>query len=766
MSAPGYDDPPAYEFDDTSGQIVEAQHDSNPSAPPAYNEIQNEPGNINEGTKTDNNNSIPRRPSASHPPRTIYVVKMANEPTPIITVITPDLIPQYQNEHIVYPKNQNETSTIQVIQPNVLTSNTVSLFTTRVKTQPQRAFITELATKKPLYNDPPPSYDTDNTNIHTNNSSKTMIAHHPDSTNFNICGSSNIINYNKRIPTEIPNKYNLMYGRINLLILLMLWVIFIMIQIDNERTAVIIEYCHTQYKDLSDGYYSWSCTPTATDYIGCNEDPVCFVMDDVYEALNCFIEWNDCQCCADTGIANSGGIYSIHIAFYVFLGINTFRLLILTFAFGLGSIGKAKNSLYITDSNTNKVKLQEYMNYLCDHPSSYLIGLFYSQAGKAITDGIIYNIAFPSTKFLYLNIILLYIPFFTLISIIISAQINILDTTIEEPIIYHTPSPTNIYGYAAPTMYPTYPTYSPTPYPTYPTYSPSITTARPTYYWETTTTTKAPVNYELKSDLLITCIVGLVLLAIGFIMHIYRWRKKNIIERENLKIKAEAEDKEIVVGDQSDSNQSIPVCGFKRLDENARIPADTPKKFNLVFRWINLIIFVYVWVLFGIGMSEYGWFVGDYGACIAYIVFMAFNTMRLMGITVMAGIKHVDNEYNYIINNDTGKVKLRYFMDYLCDHPAGFIIGFLYPDVQKALNEGLMYNITFPEVPFLFANIMMFYLPIMIISSVQASHEWISIYDDLAMLYTIAAIGCGVGIASNAWRFKMKNDIETANVNR
>ncbi len=62
MSAPGYDDaPPAYEFDDTSGQIVEAQHDSNPSAPPAYDEIPNEPGNINEGTKTDNN-SIPNAP--------------------------------------------------------------------------------------------------------------------------------------------------------------------------------------------------------------------------------------------------------------------------------------------------------------------------------------------------------------------------------------------------------------------------------------------------------------------------------------------------------------------------------------------------------------------------------------------------------------------------------------------------------------------------------------------------------------------------------
>ncbi len=31
--------------------------------------------------------------------------------------------------------------------------------------------------------------------------------------------------------------------------------------------------------------------------------------------------------------------------------------------------------------------------------------------------------------------------------------------------------------------------------------------------------------------------------------------------------------------------------------------------------------------------------------------------MILFGITVMVGIKHVDNEYNYIINNDTGKVK-------------------------------------------------------------------------------------------------------------
>ena len=39
-------------------------------------------------------------------PRQLYIVKYPNEPTPIINFITPNMINQYPNQHIIYPKTQ------------------------------------------------------------------------------------------------------------------------------------------------------------------------------------------------------------------------------------------------------------------------------------------------------------------------------------------------------------------------------------------------------------------------------------------------------------------------------------------------------------------------------------------------------------------------------------------------------------------------------------------------------------------------------------
>ena len=107
--------PPAYEphnapppyADDTAGgndNIALAQVDNAPSAPPAY-EVKN---NFNEGGNTEPN--IPMAQPAAPiiedltdqlPQRNIYVLKLRNEPTPKISIITPDQLDKYKNEEIV-----------------------------------------------------------------------------------------------------------------------------------------------------------------------------------------------------------------------------------------------------------------------------------------------------------------------------------------------------------------------------------------------------------------------------------------------------------------------------------------------------------------------------------------------------------------------------------------------------------------------------------------------------------------------------------------
>eukprot|EP01083_Nonionella_stella_P012231 34697_1 len=754
MSASGYDDaPPSYEPDQTSGDMMSNQYNNdNPSAPPNYNDLDNldndkPPLTDDEGVNT-NDPFIPKQPAvhlaSSLSQRSIYIVKMPNEPVPLITVITPDLIPQYQTEHIVYPKSKQGTSQIQVIKPIIART----ALRTKVNTASQPLSV--LSTK--TWDSPPSSVNhnrNNNNNIYkrvkavqpTNTSNRnngTMVAHHGDANSLNLCGGSDVINRDKRTPSDIPHKYNLMYGRINLLTILYLWVLFIMIRLNSGKMAQMIAYCYNEYPDTQ---VSWSCGVSNDDYIGCVADPICSIVDDPYwdEDGACFDDYSDCQCCVDTAITGGQEVY---IAFYVFLGINTFRLLFWTFGFGMESLNKVDPGLYVTDSSTNKVLLKEYMNYLCDHPASYILGVFYSDASRAMTEGIVYNIAFPLTKFLYLNIMLLYVPFFVLISLITQSQMRMLSAlNMEDGTVYPptTPPPTNIYGYAAPTMDPT------TPAPTI------STTPAPTYSWQTTTTTKPPNSYEVSADLLITCIVGLALLSIGLILHIHRWKRKNKIERMNLKQKAASEGKEIVVGNSD-----------RDLNVTARIPSDVPHKLNLMYSWINTVIWIYLWVLFTIGKVNYGWFVGDYGACIAYLVFLGLHTLNLM-VSLVAAITNVDNEYNYIVNSNTGKVQQRVFMDYACDTAGGLIVGFLYEDAGRALQEAVIYNMTFPTTSTIFTNILLFDLPMMIMCAYQAAHPYMNA--EMWLWYTIGACMCSIGILSNGYRFKMKNDAEISSSN-
>ena len=177
---------------------------------------------------------------------------------------------------------------------------------------------------------------------------------------------------------------------------------------------------------------------------------------------------------------------------------------------------------------------------------------------------------------------------------------------------------------------------------------------------------------------------------------------------------------------------------------------------------------MYLWLLLLIGLIKYGWFFGDGGSYeatpgyregVCYVVFLCFNTLRSMGIALYEGIHRVDRNYNYILNESTGKVRLRYFMDHFCDDPAGIVIGFIYPDAGKAIREGLIWNITFPKAYFLFTNMIVFYLPMLVVSALQTDH------DKMRNMFIAAAVLCAVGIVSNAWRFRMKNEMEKVNAN-
>ena len=95
-------------------------------------------------------------------------------------------------------------------------------------------------------------------------------------------------------------------------------------------------------------------------------------------------------------------------------------------------------------------------------------------------------------------------------------------------------------------------------------------------------------------------------------------------------------------------------------------------------------------------------------------------------------------------------------MDYLCDHPAGFVVGYLYPDAGKAIKEGLTWNITFPETQFLFVNMLIFYLPMTVLCGVQLRS---------GIMFQIGCALTAIGFVSNGWRFKMKNDHEAINSN-
>eukprot|EP00484_Ammonia_sp_Unknown_P016489 CAMPEP_0197035912 /NCGR_PEP_ID=MMETSP1384-20130603/13571_1 /TAXON_ID=29189 /ORGANISM="Ammonia sp." /LENGTH=91 /DNA_ID=CAMNT_0042466021 /DNA_START=21 /DNA_END=293 /DNA_ORIENTATION=+ len=84
---PGYyDEPPPYD------------QDLDPSAPPAYEEANNDnPPIAVEGDSTVHSNNYSNPNVQVKPPgaRKIYIVQMPHEPPPIVTIITPDLIGQY-----------------------------------------------------------------------------------------------------------------------------------------------------------------------------------------------------------------------------------------------------------------------------------------------------------------------------------------------------------------------------------------------------------------------------------------------------------------------------------------------------------------------------------------------------------------------------------------------------------------------------------------------------------------------------------------------
>ena len=45
--------------------------------------------------------------------RTIYIIQESDEPPPIIKVISRDMIPQYSNDHIVYPRKNDWLSQLK-----------------------------------------------------------------------------------------------------------------------------------------------------------------------------------------------------------------------------------------------------------------------------------------------------------------------------------------------------------------------------------------------------------------------------------------------------------------------------------------------------------------------------------------------------------------------------------------------------------------------------------------------------------------------------
>ena len=352
-----------------------------------------------------------------------------------------------------------------------------------------------------------------------------------------------------------------------------------------------------------------------------------------------------------------------------------------------------------------KTQLKNYINmdYLCDHPASYFSSLCcagtHIHIYQTLKRSVIYQISFPQTIFLLLQIISFYIPFIGLYTYYI---------------IY-------ILG---------------------------------------------PLTVFSKDDAQLTLgilsCVGIIFLVIGLIMNCYRWRRRNIIETENVKILIQQQGKEIVIASE-ESIRDVPCFGDKSLQHNKRIPSEQPNRWNLVYRWINAVIFVYLLALLfaevlNLDVNEDEevtyWF--SYGQGL-FVMVMVVNILRYF-VTFCVGLKMIDAEYNYIINKETGKVQLRYFMDYLCDHPVGFILGGLYPDAEGALLQGLVWNITFPEKPFLYMNICLLYLPIIILNlSYTFSYQ---------NAFEIGAYLCGIGILSNGWRIEMKNHVEFVNANK
>ena len=100
---------------DQTGRHIELQV-ANPSVPQinddnpanAYNE-----GDISDINQTNRSSQviIPKiidKTISKQEPRKIFIIKDMNEPTPTITVITRDMVHKYPNQHIVYPRDQQQ----------------------------------------------------------------------------------------------------------------------------------------------------------------------------------------------------------------------------------------------------------------------------------------------------------------------------------------------------------------------------------------------------------------------------------------------------------------------------------------------------------------------------------------------------------------------------------------------------------------------------------------------------------------------------------
>ena len=287
---------------------------------------------------------IPQVIDATSPlkiPRKIFIVKQENEPTPIIIVITKDMITEYSNAHIVYPSESNKN--IQDLEyKETIDTNTESNPSSQEidpeiidATKPRKILIIKKE------NEPTPII-TLITQDMIDKYPNEHIVHHPqhgqsiqtipmamdhayknNGKTLSICGVSDVIDDCKRIPSALPNKKNLMHGRCNLFLVIYLWIMFIVWQIRGDNFTNTRTYCD-QFKGTD---FNWNhCAGQEM----CDFSKLCtsrwsrwYVQKYPY---SCLESTSDCKCCIEDLFEDSCPAKEF-IAFYAFLGM----LFVLTF---------------------------------------------------------------------------------------------------------------------------------------------------------------------------------------------------------------------------------------------------------------------------------------------------------------------------------------------------------------------------------------------------------------------------------------------------